>query len=248
VSEISALMIGFLLGIKHATDADHLAAVATLAARQHSLAQSMKHGVAWGIGHSVTLLLFGGIVLALGTSIPQDLALALELVVGSMLILLGADVLRRLVRQRIHVHIHSHGARVRHVHAHSHAGEGLHRHLPHEHTHSGGLPLRALLVGMTHGMAGSTALVVLSLGAVQSWTAGLMFVALFGAGSIVGMASLSVAIAIPLRLTAPHLRGLYNGLTASIGAVSCVLGMLTVYRIGVAEAARLGDLVSWMQS
>jgi len=239
-------MIGFLLGIKHATDADHLAAVATLAARQHSLAQSMKHGVARGIGHSVTLLLFGGIVLALGTSIPQHVALALELVVGSMLILLGADVLRRLVRQRIHVHIHSHGARVRHVHAHSHAGEGLHR-LPHEHVHSGGLPLRALLVGMTHGMAGSAALVVLSLGAVQSWTAGLMFVALFGAGSIVGMASLSVAIAIPLRLTAPHLRGLYNGLTALIGAVSCVLGMLTVYRIGVAEAARLG-LVSWMQS
>ncbi len=78
--------------------------------------------------------------------------------------------------------------------------------------------------------------------------AGLMFVALFGAGSIVGMASLSVAIAIPLRLTAPHLRGLYNGLTALIGAVSCVLGILTVYRIGVAEAARLGGLVSWMQS
>ena len=251
MSGVSALMIGFLLGIKHATDADHLAAVATLATlatRQHSLAHSMKHGLAWGIGHSVTLLLFGGIVLALGTSIPQHVALALELVVGGMLILLGADVLRRLVRQRIHLHIHSHGARVRHVHAHSHAGEGLHRDLPHEHAHSGGLPRRALLVGMTHGMAGSAALVVLSLGAVQSWTAGLMFVALFGAGSIVGMASLSVAIAIPSRLTAPHLRGLYNGLTALIGAVSCVLGILTLYRIGVAEAARLGDLVSWMQS
>ena len=243
MSELSVLMIGFLLGIRHATDADHLAAVATLATRHYSLAQSMKHGVAWGIGHSVTLLLVGGIVLALGTTIPQHVALVLELVVGSMLILLGADVLRRLVRQRVHVHIHSHGTGVRHVHAHGHGGAGLHRDLPHQHAHSGGLPLRALLVGMTHGMAGSAALVVLSLGAVHSWTAGLMFVALFGVGSIVGMASLSVAIAIPLRLTAPHLRGLYNGLTALIGTVSCVLGILTVYQIGVAEAERLSGLV-----
>jgi uncharacterized membrane protein len=250
MSEISALMIGFLLGIKHATDADHLAAVATLATRQHSLAQSMKHGVAWGIGHSVTLLLFGGIVLVLGTSIPQHVALALELAVGGMLILLGADVLRRLLRQRVHVHVHAHGPGVRHVHAHSHVSEGVHNDSPHEHAHSGGLPLRALVVGMTHGMAGSAALIILSLGAVRSWTAGLMFVALFGAGSIVGMASLSVAIAIPLRLTAPHLRGLYNGLTTFIGGFSFALGILTVYRIGVAEAWRLGelDLGLWMQS
>jgi High-affinity nickel-transport protein len=248
VSEISALMIGFLLGIKHATDADHLAAVATLATRRYSLAQSMKHGVAWGIGHSVTLLLFGGVVLVLGTSMPRQVALALELVVGCMLILLGADVLRRLRRQRIHIHIHTHGPRLRHAHAHSHALDGVHSASPHDHGHSGGLPLRALLVGITHGMAGSAALVILSVGAVQSWMTGLLFVALFGAGSIVGMASLSVAIAIPLRLTAPHLSWLYNGLTALIGGVSCALGVLMVYRIGVAEARWLGDLVSWMQS
>jgi len=243
-------MIGLLLGIKHATDADHLAAVATLATRQHSLVQSVKHGVAWGIGHSVTLLLFGGIVLVLGTSIPQHVVFALELAVGGMLILLGADVLRRLLRQRIHVHIHTHGPRVRHVHAHSHVGGGVHGDSPHEHAHSGGLPLRALVVGVTHGMAGSAALVILSLGAVQSWTAGLMFVALFGTGSIIGMASLSVAIAIPLRLTAPHLRGLHNGLTTLIGGFSFALGILTLYRIGVAEAWRLGelDLGLWMQS
>jgi hypothetical protein len=97
-------------------------------------------------------------------------------------------------------------------------------------------------------MAGSAALVILSLGAVQSWTTGLLFVALFGAGSIVGMASLSVVIAIPLRLTAPHLRGLYNGLTALIGGLSCVLGILTVYRIGAAEASWLADLGLWIGS
>ena len=121
MNEISALLIGFLLGLKHATEADHLVAVATLATRQHSLAQSMRQGVAWGIGHTVTLLLFGGVALALGTSIPPHLAGVLELAVGAMLILLGADVLRRFVRQRIHFHVHTHESGVRHLHAHGHA-------------------------------------------------------------------------------------------------------------------------------
>jgi hypothetical protein len=95
---------------------------------------------------------------------------------------------------------------------------------------------------MTHGMAGTAALVILSLGAVQSLTAGLAYIALFGAGSIVGMASLSVVIAIPLRLTAPRLGGLYKGLTALIGGSSCALGVLIVYRFGVVEALHLGWL------
>ncbi|HEY4646672.1 MAG TPA: hypothetical protein VIH25_10370 [Steroidobacteraceae bacterium] len=250
MNEFGVLMLGFVLGIKHATEADHLAAVATLATRQHSFAQSMKLGAAWGIGHSVTLLLFGGIVLALGTSISPLVALALELAVGGMLIGLGANVLYRLVQQRIHVHVHTHGLGLRHVHAHSHTAGGVHGDAAHEHAHAGGLPMRALAVGMTHGMAGTAALVVLSLGAVQSWPAGLAFIALFGTGSIIGMALLSVAIAIPLRLTAPRFGRLYKGLTALIGGLSCALGMLIVYRVGVAEALRLGWLNpgSWIQS
>jgi hypothetical protein len=95
---------------------------------------------------------------------------------------------------------------------------------------------------MTHGMAGTAALVVLSLGAVQSWTAGLAYIGLFGFGSIIGMALLSVVIAIPLRLTAPRLGGLYAGLTALIGGCSCALGVFIVYRLGVAEALHLGWL------
>jgi hypothetical protein len=113
-------MIGFLLGIKHATEADHLAAVATLVTRQHSLAQSMRHGAAWGIGHALTLLLFGGMVLALGASISRHLGLALEIAVGGMLIGLGGNVLYRVVRQQIHVHVHRHPMGG-HVHVHSHA-------------------------------------------------------------------------------------------------------------------------------
>ncbi len=230
----SALLIGFVLGMRHAMDADHLVAVATLATRRHSLAHSMRQGVAWGIGHTLTLLLVGGVVLALGASIPQRVALALELVVGGMLVVLGVDVLRRLLRRKIHVHVHVHGSGVSHVHAHSHAApDSLHEPL-HEHVHAGRVPLRALAVGMTHGLAGSATLVVLSLSAVQSWTMGVLYITLFGAGSIVGMASLSVAIAIPLRLSEARLGRLYRSLTAAIGLCSCALGVFTLYRIGLA--------------
>jgi sulfite exporter TauE/SafE len=240
MNELSVLLIGFLLGIRHATEADHLVAVAALATRQHSFAQSMRQGVAWGIGHSVTLLLFGGLVLALGASIPPRVAMTLELLVGGMLILLGVDVLRRFVQQRIHIHVHTHGTRLRHLHAHSHIGAQPHGMAGHAHAHSAGPPWRALAVGMTHGMAGTAALIVLSLGAAQSWRTGLAFIVLFGLGSIAGMAVLSMVIAIPLHLTAVRFGRRFNVLTAVIGTCSCALGVWTICRIALAEPAAVG--------
>ncbi|MDQ3196408.1 MAG: urease accessory protein [Pseudomonadota bacterium] len=240
MTSLSILVIGFLLGLRHATDADHLAAVATLATRQSSLAQTMKQGVAWGIGHTLTLMLFGGVVLALGTAIPERMAQALELGVGLMLVVLGADVLRRLLRRRIHFHLHSHDNGIAHVHAHSHSGEGAHKVSPHRHAHREKPPLRALAIGIMHGMAGSAALVLLSLGAVQSPALGLLYIALFGIGSIAGMALLSVAIAIPLRLSAGHLAWLHNSMTALIGGATCALGAFMVYHIGFVEGLLRG--------
>lgn len=240
MTSLSILIIGFLLGIKHATEADHLAAVATLATRQNSLAQTMKQGVAWGIGHTLTLMLFGGVVLVLGTAIPLHLAQALELGVGLMLVVLGADVLRRLLRKRIHFHVHSHDDGIAHVHAHSHAGEGAHGDSPHRHAHREKPPLRALAVGIMHGMAGSAALILLSLGAVQSLIMGFVYIALFGIGSIVGMALLSVAIAIPLRLSADRLTWLHNSMTALVGGFTCALGAFMVYHIGFVEGLLRG--------
>ena len=108
VTSLSILVVGLLLGMKHATDADHLAAVATLATRQGSLAQTLRQGVAWGVGHTLTLMGFGGAVLLLGQAISPGLERALETAVGAMLVLLGADVLRRLARDRIHFHVHRH--------------------------------------------------------------------------------------------------------------------------------------------
>jgi len=270
VTSLSILFLGLLLGMKHATEADHLAAMATLVTHEKSLARTMKVGVAWGIGHTLTLMLFGGIVLALGKAISQRMEQALELAVGLMLIGLGLDVLRRLLRQRIHFHVHGHETGMAHMHAHSHAGEDAHRFSLHRHAHAQGpllrwrpartahgatataasiqyrpahvrgLPLRALAVGMMHGMAGSAALILLSLEAVQSWTMGLLYIALFGIGSIAGMALLSVAITIPLRLSAGHLGWLHNGMTALLGGVSCAVGAFMMYRIGFVEGLLLG--------
>lgn len=270
MTSLSILFIGLLLGMKHATEADHLAAMATLVTHENSLVRTMRLGVAWGIGHTLTLMLFGGIVLALGKAISQHLEQALELAVGLMLIGLGMDVFRRLLRQRIHFHVHRHETGAAHVHAHSHAGEGAHRYSLHRHAHAQGLPLRwrpaetrhgaagtsaaaiqyrparmrglplrAMAVGMMHGMAGSAALILLSLEAVQSWTMGLFYIALFGIGSIAGMALLSVVITIPLRLSAGRLGWLHNGITALLGGVSCALGIFMVYEIGFVEGLLL---------
>lgn len=234
------IITGFLLGMKHATEADHLAAVATLLTRQNSLTQTMHLGIAWGSGHTLTLMLFGGIVFVLGTSLLEHMVQALELAVGVMLIALGADVLRRLVQRRIHFHVHSHESSVKHVHVHSHIGEGAHRYSLHQHTHKEKLPLRALAVGMMHGMAGSAALILLSLGAAQSLAMGPLYIVLFGAGSIAGMALLSIAIAVPLRLSAGYPGWLHNGMIALVGGFSCVLGALLVYQIGFAERLLIG--------
>ena len=167
MSSFSILVVGFLLGMKHATEADHLAAVATLAAGQSSLAQTMKQGVAWGVGHTLALLLFGGLVLALGKSISAPLAQGLELAVGVMLIALGGDVLRRLrVGARTPTFTTSCGGAAYAMHRQREQARAA------PHVHSRLPPLRALAVGMMHGMAGSAALILLSLQAAQSLALG----------------------------------------------------------------------------
>lgn len=232
MTEFSILVVGLLLGMKHATEADHLAAVATLATRQSSLKQTLRQGVAWGIGHTLTLMLFGGAVLLLGQVISPRLEQALETAVGIMLIALGADVLRRLVRDRIHFHVHRHHPDTAHVHAHSHRGEGRHADSAHRHVHAQRWPVRALAVGMMHGLAGSAALVVVALQTIPSARLGVGYIALFGVGSIAGMAMLSVIIAVPLKLSSGYLNRVRHAMTALVGVLTCALGIFTVVEIG----------------
>ncbi len=154
---ISILFFGFLLGMRHAVEADHIAAVASLSARTNSVWKAVHQGMAWGLGHTLTLFLFGSIVLFVANIVPEQIVRGIEFAVGIMLIILGGDVLRHVIRDRVHFHIHSHnrpdGADTRHFHAHSHKGEQQHDATNHQHTHAQGFPVRALLVGLMHGMA-----------------------------------------------------------------------------------------------
>jgi ABC-type nickel/cobalt efflux system permease component RcnA len=183
----------------------------------------------------LTLLAFGGAVLMLGLSVPLPTAHALELAVGVMLVLLGIEVLYRLWRDRIHFHRHSHAPAIVHFHAHSHRGEHT-AHDPdrHRHHHLRSLPARALVVGMVHGLAGSAALILLSLEAADSVRWGVAYLAMFGVGSIAGMALVSAAIAVPLRLTSRRLTWAQGGLSTIVGIVNVGLGCYIVYQSAIA--------------
>lgn len=225
----SVLLFGFLIGMRHALEADHVAAVASLVSRNHSISNSLKHGAVWGLGHSITLVLFGSIVILMDSVVPEQFALGLEFAVGFMLIVLGVDVLRRLVKDKIHFHAHKHVSEQKHFHAHSHSGEIRHNPESHEHEHRKGFPVRALFIGLMHGMAGSAALMLLTLQTVSSPLLGLFYMALFGLGSITGMAALSVIISFPLRHSATGISWLYNVFHVAIGITTIVLGIVLAY-------------------
>jgi ABC-type nickel/cobalt efflux system permease component RcnA len=222
---VSLLILGFFIGMRHALEADHVAAVSSLATRSASPRECIAQGVFWGLGHTLTLFLVGSTVLLLDRALPERLASGLELAVGLMLVVLGLDVLRRLAKERVHFHLHEHADGVRHFHGHSHAGESAEN--AHSHGHWRNLPLRALVVGLVHGMAGSAALIVLTLEGAPSVAAGLLYILLFGVGSIAGMALLSVAIAAPLRYSAAGLTRLHGLLHGAIGLATVAIGIAT---------------------
>jgi hypothetical protein len=221
------LGLGFLLGMQHALEADHIAAVSSIAARRTEVGDIVKHGLTWGLGHTVTLLVFAGIAILLGHAIPEKFARPIETGVGVMLVGLGAHVLWRLWRDRVHFHAHAHGDGIIHLHAHSHAGETL-SHARSSHAHAHGFRWRTLLVGLMHGMAGSAALLLLTASQASSAAAGLGYVALFGIGSMIGMGALSVVIAVPLVLSARWLSLANSGLQGAVGVITMTIGAGTI--------------------
>ena len=232
--------LGFLIGLQHALEADHLMAMATLASGGGTLGAVARRGIVWGIGHTATLLALGGTALLLGELVPQRLATLLEFGVGAMLVLLGAGVLRRLWSQRVHVHPHTHaanrlapGAPHLHLHAHSHGHGAAHADDPHLHPHPRPFPLRALCVGMMHGMAGSAAIVVLTLHTVRSPAEGLLYILVFGAGSIIGMGLLGTAIGLPLGWSARAAARAARALNALVGCASAGMGLWVMYSTGI---------------
>ena len=219
---ISLLLLGFLVGMRHAFEADHVAAVASLAANSRTLAETIRLGSVWGLGHTLTLFGFGLVALTMDALIPEQVSGMLEALVGLMLVLLGADLLHRISHRRVVPLEQPDTALV----------------VPLGGTHpvlrSQAVPLvpgRALLVGMVHGMAGSAALIVLALQTVDSVSTGLLYIAVFGIGSIVGMSLCAAAISVPLRWVDSR-AGIQQGLQVVIALATVVLGGMILWEHG----------------
>jgi high-affinity nickel permease len=226
MTPLATLGLGLLLGLKHAFDADHLIAVSTIVTRERSPWRSLWIGLCWGIGHTLTLLLVGLLVLGLKKQIPSPIGLSLECLVGVVLIGLGVATLYDCWRKRVHVHSHTH-AGTPHAHFHTHANTQTHQHL-----HPVQLGFKPLLVGMVHGLAGSAALMLLVLAAIPSPTLGLLYIAIFGCGSVVGMGLVSVLLGWVFSLAADRLHALEHGLRLAIGSLSTAFGAWIVVEIG----------------
>ena len=220
----SLLLLGFVVGIQHALEADHLAAVAAMGAGRTSRRALVLRGSFWGLGHTATLLLICGFLLILGESISTRMESWLELAVGVMVMLLGVKVLTRLWRERPHFHLHQHEDGVRHIHAHSHVHAGVdHSESTHRHDHRDLGLGRALVVGMMHGAAGSAGLLVLA-AAASSALDGLGYVLSFGVGSILGMATLSFVASYPLAFLERSAPWMNAATATSIGCAAMIIG------------------------
>lgn len=234
----SLLAFGALVGMQHALEADHLAAVAALSARATTRRSLVLRGAWWGAGHTIALFAICGTVLLLGISLGDGLQATLEFAVGIMVSVLGLNVLWTIYRRRIHFHAHKHGDGVRHLHAHSHEAERMTDHADsrHEHRHPRHGLVKALTVGLVHGAAGSGALLVLLVAVSNSVATALGYIACFGLGSIAGMAALSFVASFPLSAAARSARWLHNATMAAIGLFAIAIGA----NIAMANWASIG--------
>ena len=224
---LTLLGLGLALGLRHALDTDHLAAVSTVLAQRPSLRASGMVGFSWGLGHTVVLLLVGAVVLVLRLQIPEPVALAAEFGVGAMLVFLGSILGMQLIRERWHLHRHDHDGE-QHTHLHSHALVENHRHEHWWHD-----SVRPFCIGMAHGLAGSAALLLIVLSSARSVAEGLTYIAVFGVGSIMGMMLVALAVSLPLlwSLSLGHRVFLAVQGLASLGSVA--IGLMMMFHIAV---------------
>lgn len=229
---VTVLALGFVLGLKHALDPDHVVAVSTIVGESKSVKRSSLVGTFWGLGHTMSLLLAGIVVIALKVRISDRLALWMEFAVALMLVLLGLRAMIKPLRGwKIHVHRHTHDGSS-HIHVHMHRpGEEQ----AHQHRHLIGLGARPFFVGMVHGMAGSAALMILVLATIPSAVAGLLYIAVFGLGSVGGMLIMSSLISLPFVLTRKRFRVLSEGLQVAVGLFSLSFGLFLVWQYGFRE-------------
>ena len=228
-----ALGLGFLLGLKHATEADHLVAVTTIVSEQRSVARSALVGAMWGVGHTAALLAAGVVVILLEVTIPERVAAALEFCVALMIVFLGTRALFLALRNRrhIHVHAHTHGGRTHthlHFHEHTDAHAATDSRAPSHERHGALGGWRPVVVGVVHGLAGSAALTLLVLTEVLrngSRALGLAYLLIFGVGSIGGMMLMSAIISLPFVFTASRFTRVDAPVRLLAGLLSVAFGI-----------------------
>ncbi|MGH8092209.1 MAG: high-affinity nickel-transport family protein [Chthoniobacterales bacterium] len=247
------LLFGFFLGMRHATDSDHVIAVTTIVSRQRSIWSAAWTGIFWGIGHSLTLLVIGGAIILFGIVVPEHLGMSLEFCVALMLILLGTLNFRATFRavknvsadhdhDSIHHHTHRHGDYVHsHIHGHERATHGhaeetvppakLDRWFGSSRFYQA---LRPILIGTVHGLAGSAAVALLVLPIIRDPVWAMAYLFIFGLGVIVGMMLITAAIAVPVSY-ATRFQFLHRHLGTAAGVLSLGFGLLLVYQIGFVD-------------
>lgn len=244
---VALLGLGLVFGLKHATEVDHVVAVSAIVSEHRNVFRSALVGGLWGAGHTASLVVVGVLVLVFRVAIPLRVANWLEFGVALMIIVLGVLAVARVLRKRasVHLHRHSHDGQS-HVHVHFHEQGTEHAGVaashpsfssPASHSHAiTKLGFKPLLVGAMHGLAGSAALTLLVLTQIQSISLGLLYLALFGIGSTVGMLLMSGLIGLPFALSARRLSGFNYGLQTVAGGLSIAFGLWYAYETAVANS------------
>jgi sulfite exporter TauE/SafE len=220
-SAIAVLLIGFIFGLYHAIEADHLAAVSAIVSEHKNVWTASIIGGFWGLGHTISLFIVGALVIFVKFQISESTEGILEGIVGIMLVLLGLNAIRKIfAAEKIHAHTHDHDG---HMHSHVH----LHNDEKAEASHHRFAP-RSVLVGMVHGLAGSAGLMLLVLPTISSAAVALLYIAIFGVGSIAGMMIMSLLMGLPLYVTAERFVTVNKGIRFLAGAFSLVWGALLI--------------------
>jgi len=223
----AALLIiatGLILGLGHTLDPDHIVAVSTILCKCTTLRKSIVSATAWGAGHSATVLIVGLLVLALSVSIPESILRLFDAAAGAMLLVLGVLLLRPIVAQKIHMHHHAGDPSVV---AHSHLKESNNQ----GHDHGHGHVHKSAFTGALQGLAGSAALMLVTLTTVGSVPLGLAFIAVFGAGVILGMVCISLAISSVLTYTATRLEKVHEIISIVTGSISIGFGLFLILQV-----------------